>query len=67
MTDAHKLTLIVKELDELKRLAALKTNRELYSDYSPGDNGNADDAYGDGYADAEIHMARRMLRMIQDV
>ena len=64
MTDADKLALILKEVADV---AARKTNRELYSDYSPGDNGKYDDSYGDGWNDAEIFMARRILRMIQDV
>lgn len=62
MTDTDKL---VKILQEVADVAALKTNRERYSDYSPGDNGNYDDAYVDGCDDAEIFMARRILRMIQ--
>lgn len=64
MTDAEKLAEILREV---AKLAANLTNRETHADYGPGDNGNYDDAYNDGYMDAEIHMARNILAIIQGV
>lgn len=62
MTDADKLMTILKAVESV---AARMDNRERNLEYNPADNGNFDDAYSEGYDDAEIHMARDILRIIR--
>lgn len=52
-------------IDKILKKAAEKTNYEQCEGgwgYSPGANGNYDDAHSDGYDDGEIYFARTIRR-----
>jgi hypothetical protein len=58
---------VLKVLNMVKELAGKKTRYELNPEFNPADDGNFNDAYDAGYTDAEIHMARNILRILKGI
>lgn len=60
------MTLLKDLLDDIRTQATRKTHYEEFENdawgYNPGDNGNYDDAHGDGIEDGYIHLARDLMK-----
>ena len=58
---------VLKVLEIVKKLAGEKTRYELNPEFNPADDGDFNDAYDAGYIDAEIYMARDILRILKGI
>ena len=62
MTNIEKLSALINLIENTARQAI---SCESNPEFNPADDGNYDDAYGYGFMDGEISLARELLAIIE--
>ena len=63
MTNIEKLSALINLIENTARQPI---SCESNPEFNPADDGNYDDAYGYGFKDGEISLARELLTIIKD-